>query len=277
MTKYLTTLIAAASALAIAPALAADLPPQPTYKAPVMAPVVYNWSGFYIGGHVGYGWGDARVTPVFGTAFTAAQAATLTANGSPTLEADGFLGGFQAGFNVQSGAMVFGIEADFSFSGIKGSRNSGLIIFPLALALIDRSFSEEEKLKWVSTVRGRLGFTATPDLLLYVTGGVAFGEREYRQFIISDPAVNFNNLRASVTDTKVGWTAGAGLEYALSRNWSVKGEYLYVDLGTVSGFADSDTAPGFGVTLNSSSRLTLHTARFGINYKFDWGPVVAKY
>jgi outer membrane immunogenic protein len=81
-----------------------------------------------------------------------------------------------------------------------------------------------------------------------------------------------------VSETKVGWAAGGGLEYALSRNWSVKGEYLYIDLGKVSSTADSDTAPGFGLTVNSASRATLHTVRAGLNYKFDWaGPVVAKY
>lgn len=274
--KRVISLAAALGALASAPTLAADLAKAPVYKA-APAVVVANWTGFYIGVHAGGGWGEAEVSPTFGPAFTPAQIQVLTPLASPTLDTSGALGGFQAGYNFQTGSTVLGIEADFSFSGIRGSRSLPIQVFPPALALLDRSFSEEDKLKWVSTFRGRVGY-ATPSLLIYATGGLAVGRRDFSQFIVTDPAVNFNNLRASVSETRLGWTAGGGLEYALSRNWSIKGEYLYVDLGKVSAFADSDTAPGFGLTLNTSSHLRLHTARAGLNYKLDWGgPVVAKH
>lgn len=225
MMKRFVVLAALIGGLSVSAASAADLGARPIMKAAPIPVAVSNWTGFYIGAHAGYGWGRAQVTPTFGTAFSAAQAQLLAASGSPSLDTHGGLGGLQAGFNIQSGNFVWGIEADASYSGIRGSRATPLIIFPGGSGLIDRSFSEEDRLKWLSTVRGRVGY-ATPDLLIYVTGGLAIGRREFSQFIITDPAINFNNLRASVSETRAGWTAGGGLEYALSRNWSVKAEYL---------------------------------------------------
>ena len=267
--------------LTAVPAFAADLRVAPAYKAAVAAPApMWNWSGFYIGGHVGYGAGDARVSLVPGPGWTIfgspAIAQWLVDNGTPKLDSSGALGGVQAGFNVQSANWVWGIESDFSFSGIKGSRNTGILLAtPPGLA--PRSFTESDELKWLATFRGRFGY-AYQQVLIYVTGGAAIGRREFSQFILSEPAFNFNNIRNSVSSTKVGWTAGAGFEYAIARNWSFKAEYLYVDLGRIGSVTDVDTSPGVGLTVDSSSRLTLHTARVGLNYKFDWGgPVVAKY
>jgi outer membrane immunogenic protein len=258
-------------ALAVSPALSADLSLAPVYKAPasIVAP---SWSGFYAGVHAGYGWGEAKVSPQVGPAFTPDQAQWFVDNGSPTLNTSGALGGFQAGYNFQNGPVVWGLEADFSFSGVKGSRSTPLLVPPAPLGLLDRSFAEHDSLKWMATFRGRIGW-ATPNVLLYATGGLAVGEREFSQFVLTDPTVNVNNLRNSVTATKVGWTVGGGVEYALTRNWSVKGEYLYTDLGTISATTDSDTAPGFGVTLTSASQFRMHSARGGVNYKFDWVPL----
>lgn len=275
------TLVAAAAAslLMLAPALGADLP---IAKAPVAAPApVWNWTGFYIGGHVGGGVGDANLSLIPGAGWTAfgspATAPWLIDNGSPKLRSSGALGGLQAGYNVQSANWVWGVEADISATGIRASRNSGVLVSPPAVGLAPRSFVESDELRWLATFRGRLGYAAQ-QWLLYATAGAAVGERSFSQNILVDPPPGFNNNRGSTSTTKLGWTAGAGFEYLLSRNWSFKGEYLYVDLGKVDVFSDSDTAPGFGLTINTSSRLTLHTARVGLNYKFDGAqPVVARY
>lgn len=267
----ITCSIAALCALSAVPAAAADLNLAPFYKAPPPA-AASNWTGFYLGAHAGYGWGEASVSNIPGPAFTPGQAQWLIDNGSPTLRPSGAMGGFQAGYNVQTGSVVWGVEADFSFSGVEASRTTPLLVPPALLALNDRSFAETDSLKWLATFRGRIGW-ATPHLMLYATGGLALGQREFSQFVLTDPTVNFNNLRNSVSTTKAGWTLGGGVEYALTRNWSVKGEYLYTDLGTISATTDSDTAPGLGVTLTSSSHLRLHSARGGINYKFDWVPL----
>lgn len=266
--------VAAALCVAATSSFAADMALKAPPPAPIVAPP--SWTGFYLGAHVGYGWGDAEVTLRPGPWFPG-QPAWLTANGSPTLNTSGALGGFQAGYNSKIGNWVLGVEADFSFADINGSRSTGLLTPPPALALANRSFAESDHLDWLATFRGRVGYSVQ-NLLVYATGGLALGQRDYSQSILTDPALNFNNIRGSVTQTKTGWTVGGGLEYALTRNWSVKAEYLYVDLGSIGFFADVDTAPGFGLTVDSSSKLTLHTARAGVNYRFDWGaPVVAKY
>lgn len=267
----ITFAVAALGTATTLPAFGADLSLAPFYKAPPPA-AASNWSGFYLGAHAGYGWGEASVSNSTGPAFTPDQAQWFRDNGSPTLRTTGAMGGFQAGYNVQTGSVVWGVEADFSFSGVEGSRTTPVLVPPAPLALLDRSFAETDSLKWLATFRGRIGW-ATPNLLLYATGGLALGHREFSQFVLTDPTVNFNNLRNSVSATKAGWALGGGLEYALTRNWSVKGEYLYTDLGTISASTDSDTAPGLGVTLTSSSHLKLHTARGGVNYKFDWVPL----
>lgn len=279
MLRTLVSAAAAASLLALAPAFGADLR---VAKAPIVAPVpVWNWSGFYIGGHVGGGIGDADVALFPGAGWTINGSPTaapwLIDNGSPKLRSSGALGGVQAGFNVQNANWVWGVEADISATGISASRNTGVLVPPPVTTLADRSLHERDELRWLATFRGRLGYAAQ-QWLLYITGGAAVGERAFSQNILVEPQPGFNNNRGATSTTRVGWTAGAGFEYLLSRNWSVKGEYLYVDLGKVSVFSDSDTAPGFGLTINTSSHLTLHTARVGLNYKFDWAqPVVAKY
>jgi outer membrane immunogenic protein len=255
--------------LASTPVLAADNLAQPHYKAPLVASAPWSWTGFYVGAHAGYGWNDAQVSLVPGQTWGAVGGQWLIDNGSPALQTSGALGGLQAGYNFQIANWVWGVEADFSFADIKGGRSTGSLAPPPAAALADRSFTEHDNVKWVSTFRGRLGYAVQPDLLVYATGGLAVGRHDFSQAVVRSVGFSFNDIRNSVSETKVGWTAGAGLEYALSRNWSVKGEYLYIDLGKVGTTGDSNTAPGFGLTINSSSQATLHTARAGLNYKFD--------
>ena len=211
---------------------AADIP-RPVFKGvrPIIA--YYNWTGFYGGINAGYGWGTSNweLSPG-GTAVT----------NSPR----GFLVGGTLGYNYQSGSIVWGVEGDIGYSTVKGSVDCGL------------GLTCETANRWLGTARGRLGY-AFDRLLPYVTGGAAFGD--IRATV--DPGAV-----ATATKTRIGWTAGGGLEYAFLGNWTAKIEYLYVDLGS---FDTGFTAP---VPLNVSFKE--HLVRAGLNYKFS-GPIFTRW
>jgi outer membrane immunogenic protein len=231
-------------------------------KAPMMA-AAYNWTGFYLGVHAGYGWGNADSN-------TTHLPSQTTFNASPfgqSTNADGFIGGAQAGYNWQTGAFVFGVEADISFSGMRGSSrrepltaNNGVIILT--------SFQDvTTDMDWFGTARLRAGFTVAPQLLLYATGGLAFGQVDdtvFTTYIAGFPAASYPG---SSSDTRVGWTLGGGAEWALTQNWTVKAEYLYFDLGDATITANPAVAnPPFQIRSNHD--LTGSIARLGVNYKF---------
>ena len=278
--------VAALAALfGVASAQAADLAPRTYTKAPVFVDPGYNWTGFYIGGNIGYSWGRSSDT----SSLTNGAGTTLFASsGSSNL--DGIVGGGQAGYNWQVQNWVWGLEADIQGTGERGSRAftcpTGVCtpstILPGFLALVivvpgaAVPLSLDQKIDWFGTVRGRVGLLATPRVLLYATGGLAYGEVKSSETIAG--VSGFSN-----SDTRVGYTVGMGIEGALGGNWSAKLEYLYVDLGRTSGsFATAIPAFGAGIvasgTLTSSysSRITDNVLRVGVNYRFD-GPVVAKY
>jgi outer membrane immunogenic protein len=251
-------------------ALAADLPARTYTKAPVYVEPVFDWTGFYVGGNIGYSWGRSSDTS---TATNGAGTTLVTTSGKSNL--DGVVGGGQLGYNWQMQNWVWGLEADIQGTGEKGSRDficpAATCLPPAALARLDLAATLSQKIDWFGTVRGRVGILATPRVLLYATGGLAYGEVN-----TSETVGAFNGFSNSTTN--VGWTVGAGVEGAIGGNWTAKLEYLYVDLGRVSGSnATTLTALGGGVLSTSySSRITDNILRVGVNYKFG-GPVVAKY
>jgi outer membrane immunogenic protein len=311
--------LASFAALAIcAPvsAFAADLPVKVRPVAPV---VVYNWTGFYVGGNVGYSWGRATtdqtdvasttsvtrlfrgVTPpaneiigdgsVVGVPGIFPLTTTLGAGGATSTRANvkGFIGGGQLGYNMQSGAFVYGIETDFQWSGEKGSD----LVCAGTCALGTAFGSAEHSLKWFGTLRGRLGFLPTERILLYATGGLAYGRIDASYL---SGFSGFPLLGGSTSTTRVGWTVGAGVEGAIDSNWTWKAEYLYMDLGSYAanlgtGTVGPVTTTTFvttqGPTLQTttaatlaattSSRFSDHIFRVGLNYRFSAGPVVARY
>lgn len=185
------------------PTLAAD---APVYKGPApVAAAVFNWTGLYIGATAGYGFGNTYQFDN-GGAFT-----------SGTFDWNGGVAGGTIGYNWQTGALVFGVEADLSWSGIKGSITSppgwGCGVSPTC----------HNEVKWFGTVRGRLGL-AMDRFLPFVTAGVAYG-RLYADFTACAP------VQFCIEETRTGWTAGGGFEWAFAPNWSLKVEYLYIDLG----------------------------------------------
>jgi outer membrane immunogenic protein len=243
--KKLTLVLAAATALVSAPAIAADLGRMPV-KAPVVAPLPYfNWSGFYIGIQGGGGFGELEHTLVTtGTTFRRDTSG-------------GLLGG-TVGFNWQSGAWVFGFEADYAWADI-GRRADCIAIGIVCRAGLD-SFG---------TARLRVG-GAWDRVMIYGTGGLAFGEETLR---VSD---TLTGLSVGRSDFALGWTAGGGIEWAFAPGWSLKAEALYFDIEP-----DRLSTVGLGLPLEPVGIDTRHTGvvvRGGINYRFNWGgPVVASY
>jgi outer membrane immunogenic protein len=241
-------------------ALAADLPPRSYDKAPAMAAPITNWSGLYIGGNVGYGWGNGN------TDFTFLPAATSDiANATVDTKPKGVIGGAQTGYNWQMGSLVTGLEADIQSAGIKGTAAPSQIIATDGANVPGDFLSSKEKLSWFGTVRGRLGVTVTPDLLLFATGGLAYGHVEASA---NAHFINPFDFPGSVSKTKVGWTAGVGTEWRFARNWSAKAEYLYVDLGSASALGtDVTTSPSLAVGYTWKTKENI--ARVGVNYHFN--------
>ena len=294
-------------------AFAADLPNRkaPPYIPPPPPPL---WTGFYVGLNAGGTWSASNsVTvssaPAFANPlllvntvpFVVASAAGATGILN-TGNAGGFLGGGQIGYNWQfANVFVAGLEADIqgvasSRSSVAGVTNTFSANFP-ALPVIT-GINTSKSLDYIGTVRGRIGWLFTPTLLVYGTGGLAYGGVNsqtgiFQQWVgagsVGAPYLTTGNF----SDTRVGWTAGGGLEWMFLPNWSAKVEYLYYDLGSVSysaGALNNIVVPPGGVVptgavwssavSQTSVRFDGHIVRAGVNYHFNWGapaPVIAKY
>jgi outer membrane immunogenic protein len=262
-------------------------------KAPPPVVAVYNWTGFYIGANAGYSWGEASTDGAltgtqnvsrFRTAGPDLLSSVTTALGPldynvGRMDVDGFIGGGQLGYNWQvDRSWVLGIETDFQGSTEKGSATACSVA---TCAAGSAFLTVEQKLEWFGTLRGRVGWLATDRIMLYGTAGLAYGHLK------TNFAAGLNGIGTAAalgsSSTQVGWTAGAGVEGAIDRNWTVKLEYLYVDLGEYGNGSTSATfvtnqlnTPLLGqntVTTTTftnalSTRFTDHILRAGINYRF---------
>jgi len=260
----------------IGAASAADLP----LKAPP-APVVIDppWTGFYGGLNGGYSWGRSETGITFIDTTTGLPvvlpAGSVT---SATFNMNGGVFGGQIGYNWQRDQFVLGVETDIQWSGQKGSANfvcnAAATILPCLPGLTFRpagavgtSLALEEKLEWFGTLRGRGGFLVTPRWLAYVTGGLAYGHIQTNAAMSGfTPGGLATGAAASTNVTNVGWTVGVGLEGRIVGNWTAKAEYLYMDLGTVSGTVS--LAPASAIAANWSSKITDNIFRVGVNYQF---------
>jgi outer membrane immunogenic protein len=278
MKRFLIGISAAASLLATG-ALAADLPARaPVYtKAPAYVEPIYDWTGFYIGGNLGYSWGRSSDT----TAITN-PAGTVLFSGADRTNLNGIVGGGQIGYNWQMQNWLVGLEADIQGTDEKGShgylcpQSTCIPNIVGATVVLGPAVAESlnQKIDWFGTVRGRVGVLAVPRVLLYATGGLAYGEVKSGA-TIAPVTTGVSAAIPGINSTNVGWTVGAGVEGVIAGNWTAKLEYLYVDLGTVSG-SFATTIGTTNLVSNFSSRVTDNILRAGINYKFG-GPVVAKY
>lgn len=248
--------IAVIGALLGTPALAADMP----LKAPP-APPPPLWTGWYIGANIGGSFGSTTQTASF-----PATILPTSPFGSASSDLDGVIGGGQIGYNWQNGIWVLGIEADIQGASEQASTTLtgiGSVSIPgVGLFTDTGTLSFAEKLKWLSTVRGRLGVTVTPNWLLYGTGGLAYGGLD-TDTTLTDGALSATN---NFTDTRAGWTAGAGIEGWLGRDWTAKLEYLYVDLGS---FTDTFTGVGPFTPVTLTTHVTDNIVRVGLSRHFQ--------
>ena len=221
---------AAALAIAISGAQAADLPVDTPPLAATPAPAS-DWSGFYAGIHGGYSFGETDVSIAIPGPFAAQY------------DIDGWLAGAQAGYNVQSGMWLFGVEADIAYSSIDGSFSFGGNFPQTVTTDID----------WLATIRARAGLHYD-QWMPYITGGVAFADVEHTM----TPA------GLVTSDTLVGWTVGGGVEAMFNPNWTAKLEYLYVDLEDV----DFTVTPVGAAPITGTFDDDFHVIRAGLNYHF---------
>jgi outer membrane immunogenic protein len=269
-------------------AAAADLPTKaPVYKAPPPIVDPWTWTGVYIGINAGYSWGRSDTHVDY---FTSPGGLPIVPPaGSITdvkFDLNGGIAGAQIGANWQNGIWVIGGEADIQWSGQKGSALFSCAVAPgggvagpcfpgltfTPPGLTAATFALDQKLEWFGTVRARLGVTPAPTVLLYVTGGLAYGEIETNGILTA--GFPLTSVAFSQSNTKAGWTVGGGIEGRLGGNWTGKIEYLYMDLGSISGTVINTPA---GIGANWSSDITDNILRVGLNYKFGPYPVVAKY
>jgi outer membrane immunogenic protein len=273
--KHLASFAVAGLSLGFGTAFAADMTATPAHapiyvKAPIKP--VPTWSGFYVGGNAGWV-GSANNIDLAGSDTGAAGLGSMLAKGvipgTIDLGDNGFLGGGQLGYNWQLGSWVLGLEGDIDWSTAKSSIIVPDCLVPtppsgLATPLTTNAVRE---LDWLGTIRGRVGYTPVAPLLIYGTGGLAVGEHKLG-IGVSDPGANpAANLFNQTSSTSAGWTVGAGIEWMFASHWSVKAEYLYVDLGNIS------STVNYAYGANTSSLTgTLHEtdniARGGINYHF---------
>ncbi|MHC2331434.1 outer membrane protein [Bradyrhizobium sp. USDA 4454] len=252
-------------------ASAADLLERSWSKAPPLVAPAFNWSGFYAGVNVGGGWYDG------GGITTSSNVISILGPGNvvrvPASDSNqaGVTAGGSLGYNYQIDKVVLGVEADFNYVDLKSTRNgSATAAFAGG---VTRSFNLQNtsKVDWFGTGRGRIGFMPAERLLIYATGGLAYGE--VKTNIANSSAFSNGLLRLWLgdnSDVRVGWTAGGGTEYAFTNNWTLRGEYLYVDLGasgTTATFQGIDPVQS-QIRYNASRQSRFSVARAALSYKF---------
>jgi outer membrane immunogenic protein len=328
MKNALLASVATLATISAFSAFAADLPSRKA--APVYAPPPPMWTGFYAGLNAGYNFGTNRNSysqnwagnwvDDLGFGFLPGTAALATGASASNTQS-GFIGGGQVGYNYQYGSnVVLGVEADIQGSGIRGASYGGGAAAGAgptrSLPLSDSTLTISSKstavggtttqggVDWLGTVRGRIGYLWTPTLLVYGTGGFAYGNAYAN---VAQSSVEGASTKVLITGQTwqpetsasghniwfgggrqsqilTGWTAGGGAEWMFMPNWSVKAEALYWDLGRQNVQTALVGVPGVGVRPNFGWGRTSVSyqgviARAGVNYHFNWGaaPVVASY
>ena len=248
------TLLAAAGlvSLAIAPALAADLPARTYTKAPPVVAPIYDWSGFYIG----LNGGGASSRECY--TITSVAGAAVVPNSEGCHNATGGLVGGQLGYRWQASNWVFGLEAQGDWADLKGSNSSLTAIIP---------YTNQTKIDALGLFTGQVGY-AWNNVLWYVKGGAAVSDNKYSSFFTASGVV-FNQT----TETRWGGVVGTGLEIGFAPNWSVAFEYDHLFMGN-----PNVTFPvsAIAVTRSDNIRQDVDMGTVRINYRFG-GPVVARY
>jgi len=259
MRGVLVTFVFAGSlAGAFQPAFAADMP----MKAPISSAIApYDWNGFYLGGHAGYGWGRADATNINGNV-------NFPAGLQHGLDLNGWFGGVQLGYNYQLPASnwLVGIEGDFSWAGIDGDSSDPSPVTPATRVNLSHG-----KVDWLATATGRLGY-AYSNWLFYAKGGAAWAHQEAKATTVDPSAGSLLISLVTGEDTRVGWTVGAGVEWGFWQNWSAKVEYDFLDFGSrkeTNSAAYFNGASGLNPLLRDVD-FKMSVVKLGINYRFNW-------
>jgi outer membrane immunogenic protein len=271
--------VPAASSSPIA-AKTADLAPlRMPPKAPVMAQASGNWTGFYIGGNVGYGWGRYGASNATGTIVNTNGGSAPYGFNSVADHGNGVTAGVQAGYNWQIEQAVLGIEADWQYLNSKASTGNSAISIP---AFIGGNFSgsTSANTNWYATFRGRVGYAFGP-ALLYATGGIALAETKLSVNATGSIATGIflpitlgplGSMNASESTVLIGYAVGGGLEYALGAGWTAKGEYLHMGFGTngynLTGSLQSPAGLTGVIATHVDIKQSFDIARVGVNYHF---------
>ena len=241
-------------------------------EVPAPPPAPANWSGFYVGGFAGgsFARASANTSTIFSPTgyFATSSPPAINVTGTQRLKPNGVNAGIEAGYNHQAGHFVIGAEADFGvLTGSKTQTNSNL--YPCC-APTNFTVAQSVKNKWLFTARPRAGFTAVK-ALFYVTGGLALTNVNYSA-VFTDTFATASES-GSISKTRLGWTAGGGIEAKIAPKWSAKAEYLFADFRRVSTTSTNLTAfaPPIAFPTNiftHSIYLKENVVRFGINYHF---------
>lgn len=263
---------AALAALLTVPAFAADLPARLPITAPTAVAPPPDWAGFYVGANLG----------AIGTSGDTSHQCidpTGTFNGfgcdqipAASVSGTGVIGGVQAGYNWQAGLWVYGLEGDIQGTSLNG-KSSIVGAFPLNGVVgiadpADSNFTASERLNWLSTVRGRVGLTSGP-VLIYATGGAAMGGVNVTSNLSS--VMSGTSYPSSTSSTRIGWTAGEGVEWAFAARWTAKVEGLYYDLGHVKTLGTSLPVGATGFGEGAKVAISGWIARVGVSYQLG-GP-----
>jgi outer membrane immunogenic protein len=262
-------LLAGVSVVALAAA-------SPAFAAPPL-PALYNWTGAYAGGNIGYSWGSTKsnfndngFTDAFGPGGFCCD--FLPSSFPTSLKPNGVIGGFQVGYNWQvSPSWIFGIEGDLNLSA-ETARTSFSNSYDCEGPNFSRisctlSQTRSAKIHWFDTLRARVGWLITPTTFVYGTGGLAFGRVSFTGTVTDDA----NNTGASFSfhdsDIKAGFAVGTGIEGAFAnwKDWTWKVEYLYVDLGSLKG---NGLEPITGNFYSWDAKFIDNIVRVGFNYRF---------
>jgi outer membrane immunogenic protein len=251
MRKALGAFVFLAAAMPISIASAADMPVK---APPIPYPAAYNWTGFYGGAQVGYGWATEQTT-----AGSPSGASFPPGTVFGPIDLTGALGGFYGGYDYQISQLVIGFDGDFSWADLNGSSTD--------VSTVDRDIVHHTPdMTWVSTVTGRVGWAPTNDWLLFGKGGWAWGRFEGSSNTYT-PAGAFASNGSSLT-TRDGWTVGAGLEYRWTQHVSAKLEYDYVKFDTAN-YNDRSVSAAGVVTFPARSTTTdLSMLKLGLSYRF---------
>ena len=273
MRRWIFIGLAAAAIGATSRAHAADLAPAP----PPAAPPAFNWAGFYLGGFAGGSLAGSSQGYSVSSAYLTANLPSLipfvNSAGSQSLSANGVDLGIEAGYNWNvANAFVLGVAGDVSWGNLNGGRATSGI---LPIVQLPYAINQQLSADWRGSLRLRAGVTPLDNLLVYATGGPAFGHFTYQASYwdqLLPPFAPGNETEASSFQAiRMGWTLGTGAEWALSHNWSLTGEYRHSEYGALggTGVLQLQQPASTAYLGHSSGAIHVDSLRLGVNYHFD--------